>query len=269
MVSNGKKTAVRAVVIVESQKSLHALSDGPAQPNDSWAIFWDKMQKAGWKRISNGSREEDVVYIPPTGKLLQRGDFQSEEGIDYFTSEDDVKQFAIDHLGWEGHDDGMEVDDDDVGEDASMTSEISALDRQQMLIREAKNRMAKINGTPVQHGDGWLNVKEKMKHTGWKWDIPAPRINGFPIGHDFVWLLPTARKPREGGKWGIDYLKDEMAARQFAVDHFNWCGEFDGIDEKSSSEWWKKTSHSSGKAGLADTQEQTWLLPRGWTLPSS
>ena len=233
MAPNGKNAVVPAA---DSLKSLQTLSDGPAQPGDSWTVFWGKMQQAGWKLTSEGSRLKEV-YIPPTGTQIKNG---GEKGIDYFTSEDDVKQFAIDHLGWEGHDDGMEVDNDDVGEDASMTSEISALNRQQMLIREAKNRMAKINGTPVQYGDNWLNVKEKMKHTGWKWDIPAPRINGIPMGDDYVWLLPSAKKPKEGGKFGIDYLLCEMSARQFAVDHFNWCGEFDGIDEKFSSEWWKK-----------------------------
>ena len=228
------------LIVVDSQRKLHALSNSPAQAGDSWAVFWGKMQQAGWKLSSEDSRLKEV-YIPPTGKQIKNG---GEKGIDYFTSEDEVKQFAIDHLGWEGHDDGMEVDDD-VGQDIIMAAATPAPDRQQMLILEAKNRMARINGFPVQHGDNWLNVKEKMKHTGWKWNIPAPRINGIPIGgDDFVWLLPTARKPKDGGKLGIDFLKDEMAARQFAVDHFNWCGEFKGIDEESSPE----KPQSSGKA---------------------
>ena len=82
--------------------------------------------------------------------------------------------------------------------------------------------------------DGELNcsyVKEKMKHSGWNWYIPAPRVNGIPIGDDFVWLLPSGKKPKDGGEPGIDFLNDEMAARQFAVDHFDWGGEFKGIDQ--------------------------------------
>jgi hypothetical protein len=214
------------LIVVDSQRKLHSLSNSPAQPGDSWAAFWGKMQQAGWKLNSEDSRLKEV-YIPPTGKQIKNG---GEKGIDYFTSEDEVKQFAIDHLGWDGHDDGMEVDDD-ISEDI-MAAATPAPNRQQILIRDAKTKMAEIHGTPVQYGDNWLNVKEKMKHSGWKWNVPAPLVNGIPIGgNDFVWLLPTGKKPKEGGKIGVDFLKDEMAARQFAIDHFNWCGKFKGIDE--------------------------------------
>ena len=198
---------------VVTRELMKALPDGPARPNDSWSVFWGKMRQAGWKLklFNSGDILLKELYIPPTGKPIENG---GEKGIDYFTSVDDVKRFAIDHLGWED----------------------PAPDRQQMLINEAKERMANIVGTPVQYGDNWLNVKEKMKHTGWKWNIPAPRIDGIPIGRDdFVYLLPGGRKPKEGGRWDIDFLEDEMAARKFAVDHFNWCGDFDGIDENSSS----------------------------------
>ena len=211
-------------IVVESQRKLRALSHSPAQPSDSWEVFWAKMQEAGWAHSSEDSRLKEV-YIPPIGKQIKNG---GEKGIDYFTSEEEVKQFAIDHLGWEGHDDGMEVDDD-IAEDGVATTPTP--DRQQLLIKDAKNKMAEIKGTPVEHGDNWLNVKEKMKHSGWKWNIPAPRVNGIPIGDDFVWLLPSGKKPKDGGEPGIDFLKDEMAARQFAVDHFNWGGEFKGIDQ--------------------------------------
>ena len=227
------------MIVVYSQKKLHALAHSPAQPSDSWAVFWGKMQQAGWKLSSEDSRLKEV-YIPPTGKQIKNG---GEKGIDYFTSEDEVKQFAIDHLGWEGHDDGMEVDDD-AGEDIIMAAATPAPDRQQMLIRDAKKKMAEINGTPVQYEDNWLNVKEKMRVSGWNWYVRAPLINGIPIGgDDFVWLLPTGKKPKEGGKLGIDFLQDEMAARKFAVDHFNWCGEFKGINDTSPSQ----KPQSSGK----------------------
>jgi len=211
-------------IVVESLRELRALSHSPAQPSDSWEVFWGKMQEAGWAHSSEDSRLKEV-YIPPIGRQIKNG---GEKGIDYFTSEEEVKQFAIDHLGWEGHDDGMEIDDD-IAEDGVATT--PAPDRQQLLIKDAKNKMAEIKGTPVERGDNWLNVKEKMKHSGWNWYIPAPRVNGIPIGDDFVWLLPSGKKPKDGGEPGIDFLNDEMAARQFAVDHFDWGGEFKGIDQ--------------------------------------
>jgi len=226
-------------IVVDSQRKLRALYHSPAQPSDSWEVFWGKMQQAGWAHSSEDSFLKEV-YIPPTGKQIKNG---GEKGIDYFTSEDEVKQFAIDHLGWEGHDDGMEIDDD-IDEDGVAATPTP--DRQQMLIKGAKSRMAEIKGTPVEHGDNWLNVKEKMKHSGWKWNVPAPLINGIPIGgNDFVWLLPSGKRPKEGGKLGIDFLQDEMAARQFAVDHFNWSGEFKGIDEEDQSQ--EPRSSKSGR----------------------
>ena len=110
-----------------------------------------------------------------------------------------------------------------------------SVSRKQMLIDEAKESMAEINGTPVQYGDDWLSVREKMMHSGWNFYVPSPYINGVPIGGSpFVYLLPTGRKPRDGGKFGIDWLDSESSVMQFAIDHFNWCGEFNGVDVDTS-----------------------------------
>ena len=120
---------------------------------------------------------------------------------------------------------------------ATTSTDHAWADRQQMLIRDAQKKMAEINGTPVTYQDDWIHVKEKMKASGWNyWHVRAPLINGVPIGgDDFVWLLPTGKTPKEGGTLGIDFLPDEMAARKFAVDHFHWCGEFQGIEDTCKS----------------------------------
>ena len=110
-----------------------------------------------------------------------------------------------------------------------------SVSRKQMLIDEAKERMAEINDTPVQYGDNWLSVRKKMMHSGWNFYVPTPYINGVPIGGSpFVYLLPSGRKPRTGGKVGVDWLESERDVMQFAIDHFNWCGEFNGVDVDTS-----------------------------------
>jgi len=227
----------RENVIKDSQEKMRSLPDSPAKAADSWPIFWNKMQLAGWELRSHDRASRDVYYAPKVKGRESGG----EEGVDCFTSEEEVRQYAVDHLGWGGNHDGMHQDETILETFATPAPEASAQDtpidelegetRKKALINLAIRKMHEIRketpgASPVHHGDNWLNVKNKMIHSGWNFYCTIPKNKVV----DFVVLLPEGRKPSKGGKPGIDYLMSEEEAKEFAIEHFDWCGIFDGID---------------------------------------
>ena len=123
MAPNGKKALAHVTGV--SLRSLQNLSDAPAKPNDSWEVFWDKMQQAGWWK-------RELFYA---------------NGINYFTSEDEVKQFAIDHLGWEGHDNEKKRERDDI-----IASKRLSFETLEKIYRERKRQRTTIDLTQDNAG---------------------------------------------------------------------------------------------------------------------
>lgn len=73
----------------------------PIQPTDEWQTVYDKMIAAGW-RSENGRGVNDRTYVLPEGKGNRIGQKGGRQGFDFLISLDEMKIFAIDHLGWDG-----------------------------------------------------------------------------------------------------------------------------------------------------------------------
>ncbi|EJK66957.1 hypothetical protein THAOC_12067 [Thalassiosira oceanica] len=72
-------------------------------PDISWRGMRLSMTKSGWK-IRNGTAFFAFMYINPCAAHLSKKDVLRlcKEGVHYFTDENDVKRYAVRHLGWTG-----------------------------------------------------------------------------------------------------------------------------------------------------------------------
>jgi len=73
-----------------------------------------------------------------------------------------------------------------------------------------------IKGTPVSKDDAWVNVKEKMLFSGWRWQKGSGLITEY-------YVLPGGDV--ENGVEGEDYLTSEFEMKKFAYERFHWGGD--------------------------------------------
>jgi len=69
----------------------------PIQRNDEWEILWDKLRYSGWTCKMGSGLMTDYYYIKPD-KDVKTGS----AGTDYFTSKEDVMEFAATFYNWSG-----------------------------------------------------------------------------------------------------------------------------------------------------------------------
>lgn len=79
----------------------------------------------------------------------------------------------------------------------------------------------------IQPNDEWRTVMSILREEGGL---------SFQKGNNLVayyWIFPWGKSQREGGVLGVDYLHDEDALKEFAVNHLGWNGGFEYAKSKS------------------------------------
>ncbi len=87
-------------VTTELETASTSTTDIGIHPRDSWKFVWEQMRKIGWD-YTNGDLIHTHFYILPGRKKSKRS---MKYGIDYLHSEDELKDYAKSHYGWEGDD---------------------------------------------------------------------------------------------------------------------------------------------------------------------
>ena len=94
-----------------------------ANPNMPWTDLWSQMRKSGWA-YKPGSGLVPWYWIHADVAKMKKSNLLSKgtEGVHYFTSEQDIHRYAMQHLGWVGE--GMELSPVPSDSDMSLTSRV-------------------------------------------------------------------------------------------------------------------------------------------------
>jgi len=133
-------------------------------------------------------------------------------------------------------------------------------------IQTAIDSMAKINGTPIQPNDNYLNVLEKLKFTGWT------HLGPFGLNIDDTFVLPGGKTPKGlsggGAIEGVDYVVGKAGVMKFVAETWGWVGEGEGDVGKGLDFALESVGRGRAKRDLktkSTTQTQKKISPKATT----
>ena len=164
-----------------------------------WDSTWPILQGLGYTEAESpgGSTR---LYLPGA----QKGK-RAKKGRDYFETQFELRTYV------------SKITDERGEEKADKEDE-----RRAQLVREAQEQMSNISGTPVQWGDDWPNVFEKMKYAGWQ------KFGPLDLMTDWGYYHPSGRKYKKGVQ-GVDWVLGERGLKEYASKHLGWSGNVDGV----------------------------------------
>ena len=163
----------------------------------------------------------DYFYVRP-GKKVKGG----QVGEDYFTSEEDVKDFCRKEYGWIG----PRQEKEKVEEKDKTVSRAAAVshDNNNSCVTDSDS----VDDddvpplvSPIRPHSSWRSAWAKMLRSGWTWK------EGSGLMMDYYYIKPGKRV--KGGKPGVDYFVDRKSLEEYMKRWYGWHGEMN--DEETES----------------------------------
>jgi len=200
------------------QASLSNVSEPPRvygesiEPNDTWDVVWGKLEYSEWF----------VSQVGDTGRRYTKPgrDACGVEGVDYFTSVEDVQEYARKHYGWKG---GAEQQKQAKNNDSGTPDELATTPTDQRTRPQdpGKPLLSSPDDSPVGRNRPsmestytreedryvWTVLWNRLKYEGWTY------ANGTGL-HSFYYVRPG--KSVKTGTFGLDYFADEGEVIKYA-----------------------------------------------------
>ena len=179
-----------------------------------WKDMWTRMKRHGWGWHGASGLMTDYYYIKPKCKI--KGGI---EGVHYYTSIEDTKQFARHNFGW----------NDNIAVSMSVRDEVYA------RIEEYGNYSGErvppliLNGVEVYQllpddiHKPWRGVWNILLNSGWTWKA------GTGLMLDYYYIKPES-KAGKNGEAGQDYFVTLYDVQKFVTRNYGWRGEGSGVE---------------------------------------
>ncbi len=218
-----------------------------------WRDMWKYMKENGWRHMAGGGLVS-YYYVNATCKGLKRTEIfkHGKEGLDYFSSEEEVRQFARDHLGWKApsrHDatsadtestsqgQRTEKTEDDLDAEAKEGKKegedrcSSTKSAHRSSIRSENDR-DKRNGTPrrsLQKPQAkspvmeWTDMWNEMRREGWTYTKGTDLVAWYYIKPEFAKMGKT--QLMKTTTEGEGFFTSEKDVQKYAQQFLGWKGE--------------------------------------------
>mmetsp|Transcript_6131 Transcript_6131/g.12636 ORF Transcript_6131/g.12636 Transcript_6131/m.12636 type:complete len:1844 (-) Transcript_6131:84-5615(-) len=239
-------------------RTVSAENFTPSPSVMEWRDMWNHLKEKGW-RHSTGGGLVSYYYINASCKGMKKRDIlkYKTEGLDYFSSEEEVQQFAREHLGWEEPDrqqvatqeieqtyqddrsENTEVKMDAEGEEKGHEGEevcraTNSADYESTPSNEARceNNEEKRKKTPRRllrtspaksPVMNWVDMWSQMRRDGWTYVKGTELVAWYYIKPEFSTLGKTQlfKTTTEGE----GYFTSEKDVQKYARQFLGWKGE--------------------------------------------
>ncbi|KAL3782261.1 hypothetical protein HJC23_013228 [Cyclotella cryptica] len=230
---------------IKSKKNVDQLTTADVSiriaPYTPWKSVWKTLRSSGWTWRGGSGLMMDYFYVRP-GKRIKGGKL----GVDYFTSEEDVKAFCKREYGW------MRQEEEGEGQRRANVSRAAAVarhDHESSCITDNDS----VNDdddvpplvSPLRPHSSWRSAWAKMLQSGWTWK------KGTGLMMDYYYIKPGKRI--KGGKLGVDYFIDRKSLEEYMKRWYGWLGEMDDKDTESM-ESDDDESHEENKPKIVKTE---------------